>query len=117
LSGIGGGIGLPLDPSGNAMRIPIEWLEGSPFNNYLTPGLILLIVLGIFPLIAVYGLWKRLPWARKVSILIGVALIIWITVEIIIIGYQPDPPLQAIYGPLGVVILILSLPPAGKRVS
>lgn len=41
----------------------------------------------------------------------GLALIVWIAVEVVIIGYQPQPPHQLIYGSLGVVIIILALLP------
>ena len=33
------------NPDGTA-DIPIEWLNGTPFTNYLIPGLVLLIVIG-----------------------------------------------------------------------
>ena len=39
------------------------------------------------------------------SLILGFALLIWIIVEIIIIGYQSNPSLQLIYGILGIVIL------------
>ncbi len=114
LSGVVGGIGLITDPTGGNLQIPLSWLEGSPFNDYLIPGLILLIVLGVFPLIVLYGLWTRLSWSWTASLLVGLALVIWILVEILIIGYQPTPPLQLIYGLLGLAVLILVLLPSVK---
>ncbi len=109
LSGIAGGVGLTLDPTGKSLQIPIEWLAGSPFSDFLVPGLILGLVLGVFPVVIAVGLWMRKRWAGWGSVLVGLGLIIWILVEVLIIGYQPEPPLQAIYGTLGVVILALSL--------
>jgi hypothetical protein len=38
---------LVLDPTGGRMQMPLEMLAGSPFPNYLIPGLILSIVLGL----------------------------------------------------------------------
>lgn len=111
LSGVVGGIGLVSDPSGGSLGFPVSWLDGSPFTDYLIPGLVLLIMLGIIPLIVLYGLWKRLYWGWLGALLVGVALIIWIGVEILIIGYQPQPPLQLIYGILGLIIVILALLP------
>jgi hypothetical protein len=35
---------------------------------------------------------------------VGVALLIWLAVEIAILGYANDPPLQPIYIGLGVII-------------
>lgn len=111
LSGIAGGSGLVGDPSGRSIQIPLSWLEGSPFADYFIPGLILLVVLGIGPLIVLYGLWTRQNWGWIGALLVGLALIVWILVEILIIGYQPQPPLQLIYGSLGVIIVILALLP------
>ena len=108
ISGIFGGIGLIIDPSGEALQIPLEWLDGSPFANYLIPGIILFIVLGIIPFLIFFGLRKRKYWGWQGSIFIGLALIIWIVVEIIIIGYQHDPPLQLIYGIVGIAILAVT---------
>ena len=109
MSGIAGGIGLVGDPTGGNVKIPASWLQGSPFHDYLIPGLILLIVLGVFPLIVLFGLWRKLSWSWPASLLVGLALIIWIVVEIVIIGYHQKPPLQLIYGLLGMVMLVLAL--------
>ena len=111
LSGVAGGIGLVFDPSGESLGIPSSWLAGSPFADYLIPGVILLVVLGIVPLADLYGLWTRRYWGWLGALLIGFALLVWIGVEILIIGYQPQPPLQLIYGLLGIVTIILALLP------
>ncbi|MBD3386212.1 hypothetical protein GF407_14985 [candidate division KSB1 bacterium] len=114
-SGIGGGIGLILDPTGESMQIPLNWLNGSPFQNYLIPGIVLFVVLGLLPLLILYKLWRKWPYAWYASLLIGIALIIWITVEITIIGYQTQPPLQAVYGTAGLLLLILLFLPSVKN--
>lgn len=111
LSGIAGGIGLVGDPSGRSIGIPLNWLTGSPFADYLIPGLILLVGLGLFPLVVLYGLWTRRYWGWLGALLVGLALLVWIAVEVLIIGYQPQPPLQLIYGSLGVIIAVLALLP------
>ena len=90
-----GGLVLVIDPSGALIKMPISLLENSPFNNYLIPGIILLAILGILPLIIAYALitkwsWKagnrlniftEMHWAWGFSLYITLALIIWITVE------------------------------------
>jgi len=115
LSGIAGGIGLVFDPSGESVGIPVSWLEGSPFSDYLVPGLILLFVLGVFPLVVFFGLLKKMHYSWLGSLLIAFGLIIWIGVEILIIGYQAKPPLQLIYGSLGLILLILTLLPSVRN--
>lgn len=108
LSGLGGGVFLVADPTGETLKLPLSFLKNSPFSDYLIPGIILFTVLGVYPLIVTAGLWKRKYWGWLGSVLLGVALLIWIIVEIIIIGYQPNPPLQLIYGILGIVILVMT---------
>ncbi len=108
MSGIIGGIGLVFDPSGSAVGIPLEFLASSPFSNYLIPGLILLIVLGVFPLVVGVGLFRHRSWSLSGSLIVGVGLVIWIGVEILMIGYHGRPPLQLVYGILGLVILIVA---------
>lgn len=109
LSGVAGGLGLLADPSGSAVGVPIAWLEGSPFTDYVVPGLVLLTLLGIAPLIVVYGVWTRRSWSWAASLLVGVALLVWLGVEVAVIGYQSEPPLQAVYTVVGGAIIALSL--------
>lgn len=111
LSGIGGGIGLVLDPSGEAVGLPIAWLEGSPFADYLIPGVVLFTVLGVPPLIIAYGLWTGRRWSCTAGLAVGLALLVWLAVEIAVIGYQPTPPLQVVYGIVGIMIVALALRP------
>lgn len=115
LSGLGGGIFLIADPTGETLNLPLSFLRDSPFTDYLIPGIILFTVLGVYPLIVSAGLWKRKYWGWLGSILLGIALLIWIFVEIIMIGYQSEPPLQLIYGILGIVLLFLALLPSAKN--
>lgn len=109
LSGVYGGVGLILDPTGVSLQIPQAWLEGTPFADYSIPGWILLVVLGLLPLFVFYLLLNRRPSCWFATGLVGVALVIWIGVEILMIGYQAQPPLQLIYGTVGMVMLILLL--------
>lgn len=115
LSGIYGGGALVLDPSGGMLGLPISLLEGSPFESYLIPGSILLLVLGLYPLIVVYGLAWGTTWAWTGAVLVSIALIVWIVVEITLIGYESDPPLQLIYGSLGIILLGLTVTPSVRQ--
>ena len=108
LSGLGGGFGLMVDPTGTNMQLPLDWLRGSPFGSYLIPGLILFTVLGIFPLIVAFGVTGPRAWAWFGSLAVGVGVLVWLVVEIATVGFQAWPPLQAIYAILGVAILALT---------
>jgi hypothetical protein len=115
LSGIGGGLGLVLDPSGESVGIPLEWLSGSPFPDYLIPGVFLFTVLGIGPLLVAHGVWRRHPGSWAASVMVGVVLLLWIGIEIGVVGYQADPPLQLIYALLAFVILGAAALPGVRR--
>lgn len=108
IGGVYGGASLVNDPTGKDLVLPLKWLQASPFHNYLIPGLILLTVLGIFPFAAAAALIMRSRGALTSARIIGYALIIWIAVEIYIVGYQPQSPLQLIFGLIGVLILLLA---------
>ena len=106
LGALGGGLVLILAPRGEIMPLPLSALAGSPFDTYLGPGLILFSVLGLGPLVAARLAWLRHPFAPVAAFVVGVALLIWVAVEIAIIGYSNEPPLQAIYLTLGAAITL-----------
>ncbi len=59
LSAIGGGGALIISPSGKLLGgLPLSILERSPFNDFLFPGIILFIVLGIIPSLLIFALLK-----------------------------------------------------------
>jgi hypothetical protein len=108
LSGVAGGVGLVGDPSGASLGIPVRWLQGSPFADYMLPGLVLWIVLGVAPLVVAAGVWRRRAWGAGAAGLLGGALLVWIAVQIALIGYHPWPPLQLLYGGVGVALVGLA---------
>ena len=109
IGALGGGLVLMLAPRGEIMPLPLSALAGSPFDTYFLPGLILFAVLGLGPLIAARLAWLRHPLAPTASFVVGAALLIWVTVEIAIIGYSNEPPLQAIYLLLGAAITAIAV--------
>jgi hypothetical protein len=112
LLGIGalaGGLVLIVAPRGEVMPLPVAALEGSPFDTYFWPGVILFMVLGVGPLVAAWLAWQRHPMAPIATFGVGAALLVWVVVEIAIIGYSNEPPLQAIYLVMGFAISIVAL--------
>ena len=108
IGALGGGLVLMIAPRGEIMPLPLSALAGSPFDTYFVPGLILFAVLGFGPLVAARLAWLRHPLAPTAAFIVGAGLLIWVAVEIAIIGYSNEPPLQAIYGLLGVVIVLVA---------
>jgi len=93
-----------LGPRGEIIPIPLLALKGSPFETYFVPGLILFCALGLGPLAAAWLAWRRHPLAPIAALGVGVTLLIWMAVEIAIVGYSNRPPLQPFYILLGAVI-------------
>jgi hypothetical protein len=123
ISALFGGIELIIDPSGQLLHMPSTSLQGSPFNDFLVPGLCLGILLGIFPAFTAFCLLFR-PRQKWVNILniykfrhpgwayslyTGLMLIIWITVQIAVIGYGHI--IQTMYVSIGIIITIITLIP------
>jgi hypothetical protein len=76
-------------------------LANSPFADYTVPGAILFIVIGLGPLAAAVLTWRRHRLSPLLACATGGALIVWLAVEISIVGYSNRPPLQAFYLALG----------------
>lgn len=54
LGGVSGGFGLVTEPSGANLGFHVDLLSKSPFSDYLIPGLILLIIIGLGSLVGVF---------------------------------------------------------------
>jgi hypothetical protein len=106
---VGGGLALMAGPNGEILPLPVSALSGSPFASYFVPGAILFTILGLGPLAAAVLGWRRHPVAPLLTFAVGGALLIWLVVEIVVVGYANDPPLQAVYFGLGVVISLLGV--------
>jgi hypothetical protein len=107
---IAGGIGLVQDPVDN-IGMPLSMLEGSPFKDYLIPGLILLVAVGLLALFVWAGLLRRWKPAWWLSLASGGSLVIWIITEVALLGYLPGAGigLQITMGILGLAIVVLTL--------
>ncbi len=112
LGGIGGGGALAARPDGSLLKMPMSYLQGSPFPDYRVPGVILFLVLGIFPLVVAFGLLRGRQWAWFGAFAVGCGLIIFEMVEIGVIGYNAQQP---IWGIIGLLIALVSLAPAVQR--
>ena len=99
LGAIFGGAMLILSPSGKAFGMPLGLLTHTPFHSFLVPGIVLFSLLGVFPSITAYALFKRtaskigamcncypdMHWAWTFCIYTGFALIGWIQIEMMLL--------------------------------
>ena len=89
VNAIGGGCVILSDPNGGFMKMSARDLANSPFSDFLIPGLFLLIVLGCGSAAAAFLLWRRpgrFTWLFAVGI--SITLVVWIAVQVAIIGYR-----------------------------
>jgi hypothetical protein len=109
-----GGFGLVSDPSGSKMNVPLELLRNSPFTNYLIPGMVLLIVIGVGHVFAGIVTFLRHRYAGNISVFFGAFLALYLIIEVWLIGLVNFS--QPLYFVLGAVELIfgLKLSRAGK---
>lgn len=91
----------------NGAGMPLASLEGSPFNSFVIPGLILGLVVGGTQLLAALALLANRQWSLLAAAVAGFGMLIWIFVEMAVIqGYSF---LRAIYFGLGIAELALVL--------
>jgi hypothetical protein len=86
LLGVAGGIPMILDPSGKTSGFDLDWLAGSPFTDYLIPGLVLLIVNGLGSVAAGMATLRSFARAAELAIALGVFLMVWIIIQVAVIG-------------------------------
>jgi len=110
-----GGVGAP----------PRDWLQGIPvIDSWVVPGLVLGVGFGLGSLATAYGLVRkpRVSWLRPIerlvrhhwswpaTIALGLGQVGWIGLEL---AFLPQPSmLQAVYGTVGVVLILLPLHPS-----
>ena len=123
LGAIGGGAVLIVSPSGKLMGMPLSILNPSPFSDFLIPGIILFLVLGIIPLLLIVALLKKptsklaeyfnyyadIHWAWTYTIYIAFVLIFWIQIEMVLLNAVSW--LHTFYMLLAVVIIFVALLP------
>lgn len=124
IAAMGGGFVLIISPSGKLIGgLPLSILEHSPFSDFLIPGVILFLVLGLLPCFLSFALIKKpgnriaeyfnffkdMYWAWSYCIYVAFALIIWIQVESIFV--QSVGWLQTFYMLYAIPIIFVALLP------
>lgn len=100
------------NPDGGILNLSQGLLDGTPFKNFLIPGLILTVIVGGINLIAVFYNILRHPnryvWAMAGGIIISG----WIIVQVLLI--QTVYWLHYLYLGIGIIILLISYQLRGK---
>ncbi|HHW30702.1 MAG TPA: hypothetical protein GXX20_03350 [Clostridiaceae bacterium] len=101
-----GGLAAIINPH-NPLGIPNEALKNSPFSNYLIPGIILFVVLGIGNIISALMFRFKSRFQGYISSVFSWALVIWIVVQCIMLNTVAFP--HVLYFLIGLVMAALSM--------
>jgi hypothetical protein len=126
LGGLYGGLAMLADPSGALLQMD-NVLPLLHVPNYILPGLFLVFVMGLGPLVMTYGLlaiphwsrvdrfmrWSGYHWSWTGSMSIGVVLVIWLCVQYFLIGFRW--PIQYVTATNGLLIILFSLIPGVRK--
>ena len=113
-------------PDGHLIQLPQSLLANAPFTDFLVPGILLFVFIGVYPLVVAYSIWRRpgwrwpdtinpfrsFHWSWAASLAAGIALLVWITVQI---QWVPIGFLHALYLVWAAAILVIGLLPATRR--
>jgi len=100
IGAIGGGGALIVSPDGKLIGMPLSMLNNSPFSNFLLPGIVLFLVIGVAPMLLIIALLKKplsktaerlnffndMHWSWTYVIYTGFATIFWIQFEMIFLA-------------------------------
>jgi hypothetical protein len=109
------------------MKMPLTMLHGSPFHDFLVPGWLLCVGLGLGAFLVAAGLFFQpaWSWAERLNPLsgshwswtaacgFGLALMIWISVQVAMIG--GGSWLQPFYFGVGLAIVTAALMPSVRE--
>ena len=123
LGALFGGSVFVISPTGKLFGMPLTMLDNSPFTDFLIPGIVLFIVLGVAPIGLIIALikkpdykiaqffnfYKDMYWGWTYVIYIAFALIIWIQIEMTVLHAVHWS--HSLYMFLAITILFVALLP------
>ncbi|MFV0285590.1 MAG: hypothetical protein ACK5IM_04260 [Demequina sp.] len=100
IGGLVGGVSFLADPSGAGLGLDGTPLPGWLAGDYLLPGLALVSVFGVAPLVTAVTVQRRWRHAWMWTAALGLALLTWMAVQVAIIGWAA-PPMQGTFTLIG----------------
>lgn len=100
------------DPGGGILNLSLNLLEGTPFKNYLVPGLLLTGLVGGVNTAAIYSSIAHSTTRYNWAIAGGIMITGWIIAQMILI--QSVHWLHFIYFGAGVLIILIAYQLKGK---
>jgi hypothetical protein len=109
LGGLFGGLLFVTDPSGGSMGMDAAILAGSPFADFLVPGVVLLLVNGVGSTAAGAVAWMGWRYTGQAGAALGALLVAWILIQIGTIGFFWAPPFQPLFLVIGLAEVVLGV--------
>jgi hypothetical protein len=81
---LGGGYACIVEPMA-PLGAPLSMLEGSPFDSFLIPGLVLFGLFGIGNIVGAVLLARRFKWHGYIAGVLGGGMVVWIIIQVLII--------------------------------
>lgn len=107
-NGIGaiyGGWNLIIHPDGSSIELSSDWLNTTPFQNYLVPGIVLFVCNGLFSLFVILAILVKSRYAPYLTIAQGMILCGWLVIQMLLI--RTVYFLHAIMGFTGLALIYL----------
>jgi len=125
LGGLYGGVTLLIDPSGNLLGLA-DVLPLVPVSDFVLPGIFLVVVMGLAPLVLNLALivrpnwgwvdrlfrWSHHYWAWTGTLVLMAILALWLIVEVLLIGLFPITYATAA---IGLLILLFAMAPSVRN--
>ena len=76
IGAIPAGFSMMIKPDGTGLGMTIDFLQNSPFQNFLIPGLFLLVVNGLFNLVASVLSFMKNKFSGVIGLFLGITLVL-----------------------------------------
>lgn len=106
------GAALVVAPSGELIGLSPEVLRGTPFADFLVPGVVLAGVLGVYLTLVWYSLYTKRTWGWVGAVSVAVVLAVWAIAEF---GVGFDGPTTYLNLLTAMAILVLAMHPSVRR--
>jgi hypothetical protein len=127
IGAIYGGILLVIYPDGSFFEMPLEMLSETPFPDYIIPGILLLLFLGLFPFFAFICLILKPDWpwfnhfnvyqhhhfSWSFALYASIFFVLWMNFQFMFLGCGHI--IQTIYSFLGIGMIMIALVPSVIR--
>ncbi len=101
---VAGGVALIARPNGTVLGFDVSMLH-QVFESFLVPG-ISLVAMGLLNLAAALMTWRRFMWDHVLSAVAAGALVLWISVQVAVEGF--DNWTQPMFFAIGTVVFYLA---------